>query len=247
MHARTLTGCLATVMCCLVNAAFAQVPPATTAPSASSTSAPPAPQAQVYRLQPLVVKAGSVSPTKIELSPHRESNPASVSVVTPPPEVRETNQTYGDFVRPITGVIVNDFGQGGVGYGVTIRGFDTTEHGRDVASFVDGVPANQPSSLQVNGYTDLNTLMPDLTNRVAVTRGPFDVRAGNFAIGGSVNYETAIRPKSGVTLSGGEFGNVHGAGIYARDFGAANGYASLLVDDTQGYRHNASLMRINTL
>lgn len=55
--------------------------------------------------------------------------------------------TYGDLLRQLPAVNVDNFGQGGIGYGVSIRGFTDVEHGRDVAYFIDGVPINDVSSI----------------------------------------------------------------------------------------------------
>lgn len=198
------------------------------------------------RLKELIIYGTAPEPDKIDLSPNRAANPASVTVAKYPAEVTRTVTTYGELLRPLTGVTVDNYGQGGLGYGVSIRGFDQLEHGRDVATYVDGVPQNQASSIQVNGYTDLNNLNPELVNQVTLTRGPFDVRAGDYNIGGSIDYSTLDALPSGATLTGGQYGAVHGNAIYSEKVGAVDGFASLLVDDTQGYRHNDSLMRINT-
>ena len=198
------------------------------------------------RLKGLVIYGAVPEPDKIDLSPNRASNPASVTVAKYPAEVKRSTNSYGDLLRPLTGVTVNTYGQGGLGYGVSIRGFDTLEHGRDVATFVDGVPQNQTSSIQVNGYTDLNDLNPELVNQVTLTRGPFDVRAGDFNIGGAVDFTTLDLPQSGLTLMGGQYGTVSGNGIYSGKVGDFSGFASLLIDDTQGYSHNDNLFRINT-
>src|SRR5579883_2609434 len=170
---------------------------------------------QPLRLKELVIYGAAPEPDKAELSAKRSANPASVTVASYPAEVKRSTTTYGELLRPLTGVTVDNYGQGGVGYGVALRGFDELEHGRDVATFVDGVPQNQTSSIQVNGYTDLNDLNPELVRQVTLTRGPFDVRAGDFNIGGSVNFDTLAAPPSGLTLSGGQFGTVHGDAVYA--------------------------------
>jgi hypothetical protein len=63
------------------------------------------------------------------------------------------------------------------------------------------------------------------------TRGPFDVRAGDFNIGGSVDFTTLDLPPSGLTLMGGQYGTVRGNGIYSGKVGDLSGFASLLIDD----------------
>jgi len=253
MSARTEFFLLVAVLCFVAPAARADQQ----APQSQSTPAAPikskaalkgkaAKAKQPKRLKEVVIYGAAPEPEKSDLSPNRATNPASVTIAKYPAEVKRSTNSYGELLRPLTGVTVDDYGQGGVGYGITMRGFDQLEHGRDVATFVDGVPQNQTSSIQVNGYTDLNDLNPELVNQATVTRGPFDVRAGDFNIGGSVGFSTLETPKSGLTVTGGEWGMVRGSGIYSGKYHDATGFASLLVDDTQGYRHNEGLLRINT-
>ena len=54
-----------------------------------------------------------------------------------------------------------NFQLGGVGYGVSMRGYVVTEHARDILFLIDGVPQNQGSNIQTNGYTDLSPLIPE--------------------------------------------------------------------------------------
>ncbi len=244
-------GVLASV-CLLAPAAIAAgrsratVLPANKHAAANTSNSSKPGKRRAARLKEMVVYGVKPRADKIELSPHRIANPAAVTVATYPLQVKAVTTSYGDLLRPLTGVTVDNYGQGGLGYGVSIRGFDQGEHGRDVATFIDGVPQNQTSSIQVNGYTDLNTINPQLINSVTLTRGPFDIRAGDFNIGGSVDYTTLDTPASGLTLMGGQYGTVSGNGIISGKLGETSGFASLLIDDTQGYRHNESLFRINT-
>ena len=250
MSERMLRLSLAAAVCLFALPVQAQTSssPAAAAPQTSSSfsSSSVKPKARPRRLKEFVIYGAAPEPDKSSLSVSRAANPASVTIAKYPAEVKRSTNTYGDLLRPLTGVTVNTYGQGGLGYGVSIRGFDTLEHGRDVATFVDGVPQNQTSSIQVNGYTDLNDLNPELVNQATVTRGPFDVRAGDFNIGGAVDFTTLNTPPSGLTLMGGQYGTVRGNGIYAGKLGDVSGFASLLLDDTQGYSHNDGLFRINT-
>jgi outer membrane receptor protein involved in Fe transport len=251
MLKRTAVFCFVAAVCLQSSVASADqiIPkkdPTTRTPVAAAQKKSPTPKQQPLPLMELVLHGGEPQLNKIDLSPSRATDPASVTVATYPAEVKRSTNSYGDLLRPLTGVTVNTYGQGGLGYGVSIRGFDTLEHGRDVATFIDGVPQNQTSSIQINGYTDLNDLNPELVNGVTLTRGPFDVRAGDFNIGGAVNFTTLDHPQSGLTLMGGQYGTVRGNGIYSGNVGDLSGFASLLIDNTQGYSQNSNLFRINT-
>ena len=151
MSERTIGFCLAVAVCLFAASAGAQTGASQPATAQSSSSSTNKPKGKPRRLKEFVIYGAAPEPDKSSLSASRAANPASVSVAKYPVEVKRSTNTYGDLLRPITGVTVNTYGQGGLGYGVTIRGFDTLEHGRDVATFVDGVPQNQTSSIQVNG------------------------------------------------------------------------------------------------
>ena len=56
--------------------------------------------------------------------------------------------TYGDiFLLTARFQRVASYGQGSLGYGLAMRGYTDTEHGRDIAYFIDGVPVNEISSI----------------------------------------------------------------------------------------------------
>ncbi len=215
-------------------------------PLRSDGQAPAAPTSASEQLPSVVVTGQAPEPQKTELSDNPATNPASVTVVTYPEEEKRNVRTYGDLFRPLTGISVDNFGQGGVGYGIALRGFADGDHGRDIAYFIDGVPINSPSSLHINGYSDLNPLIPELVDRVELTRGPFDVRFGSFALGGALNITTLDQPKSGIEATGGSFDTGRGLGVYTFNSGNVSVFGSLLGSTTPGYRGNQDLHQINT-
>ena len=167
---------------------------------ALSAYAPPSlAQQGAPELTPVVVTGNAPLPSKNQLSNDVAADPASVSVLELPEQEKRNIQSYGDILRPVTGVTINNYGQGGLGYGIALRGFPDSEHGRDVASFIDGVPINQVSSLQTYGYTDLNLLIPELLGRVELVRGPFTVRAGDFSFGAPFFSRRRINPPRAFT------------------------------------------------
>jgi outer membrane receptor protein involved in Fe transport len=153
--------------------------------------------------------------------------------------------TYGDLLRQFPGVNVNNFGQGGLGYGISIRGFTDLEHGRDVAYFIDGVPVNEVSSVQTPNYADLNILIPETVERLEIIRGPFSVLYGDANLGGSVNIVTKRFDNMGSAGGyGGYFNTIRGVVTYARPrtersitpFLVFEGYNSDGYRDNQGYK-----------
>ena len=105
---------------------------------------------------------------------------------------------------------VASYGQGAIGYGLAMRGYPNSEHGRDIAYFIDGVPVNEISSIHTPNYADLNVLIPETVKSIEVIRGPFSVEAGDFNLGGAVFITTkSSDPYAGFSFSGGSYR--HGA------------------------------------
>ena len=157
--------------------------------------------------------------------------------------------TYSDLVRQLPGMNVANYGQCGLGYGVSMRGFTDLEHGRDVAYFIDGIPVNEVSNIQTPNYADLNILIPETIERVEVIRGPFSAEYGDSNLGGSVNIVTKKFDDEGsVSGYGGSYNTNRGAVTYSRPRGE-NGSVSPVLAVTgynqDGYRDNAGCKQYN--
>jgi len=194
---------------------------------------------------------GSAQPTrKTALSGEATASPASVTLVGREFVARQPVTSYGDLLRPLSGLNVANYQLGGVGYGVQLRGYVTTEHARDIAFSIDGVPQNQGSDIQTNGYVDLNPLIPETLRRIEVVRGPSSVFAGDHALGGSIAFTTEDRLPSSLTLGVGNFGTVRAvaiAGFGAADPRGAGGYLVLANESSDAYRDNNRYRRLNGL
>jgi outer membrane receptor protein involved in Fe transport len=157
--------------------------------------------------------------------------------------------SYGDALRPITGVNINNYGQGGVGYGIALRGFTDADHGRDVAYFIDGVPINEVSSVHTQHYADLNPLIPETIERVEIIRGPFSAEYGDAALGGVVNIMTKrAEPFASGKVSGGSFATGRGLLTYSQTHPIGGWLAPYLAWEgytTDGYRDNQEFRRYN--
>jgi outer membrane receptor protein involved in Fe transport len=222
---------LAVVIC---SASVAQTPAAGT-----STQSTP--------VLPLIQVTGYPEPVdKSELTNDPGANPASVTVLRLPDEKKRNNRSYEDIFKPIMGVAANNFDQGGVGFGITMRGFSERSNGGNVAVSIDGVPVNLPSHTLTNGYADLTPLIPELFDVLTLTRGPFDVRSGANALGGSLQITTLDNPQRGVAVSGGNFHFGRGYAALPFGLGGVSGYASLVGSNMEGYRTNSELRQINT-
>jgi outer membrane receptor protein involved in Fe transport len=195
---------------------------------------------------PSVTVTGRLTPPKESLSSDPAADPATVVTVNQADIANMPIMSYGDIYRWLPGFDVANYGQGGLGYGISIRGWDDSQHGHDIATFIDGMPINEVSSLQINGYTDLNPLIPELVKSAEVTYGPFNARYGNFALAGSASFTTLDSPATGVYLSGGSFGTARDLSIYNFSGSNYSAYTALEADTTAGYRDNQWEQRINS-
>lgn len=185
--------------------------------------------------------------SKTILSSELSASPASVSLMGRDYISKQVIASYGDLLRPLVGVNVSNFQLGGVGYGIQMRGYTVTEHARDIVFTIDGVPQNQGSSIQINGYVDLNPLIPETINRLEVVRGPFSPFYGDHALGGVISFETADKLPSTITVSGGSFGTVRGLGTLGFGRNGRTGYVSLEGARTDAYRDNNQEKHLNGL
>ena len=63
-----------------------------------------------------------------------------------------------------------------------MRGYNL-DHGTDLATFVDGMPVNEPTHAHGQGYTDLNFMIPALATNIALHQGHVLRRRGRLRLG----------------------------------------------------------------
>lgn len=193
-----------------------------------------------------IVVTGVLDPVnKSDLSNDPAAGPGSITVLRLPEEKKRGVRDYVELLKPVMGVAANNFDQGGIGFGFTMRGFSERSNGGGVAYSIDGVPVNLPSHALTNGYGDLTPLIPELLDTMVLTRGPFDVRFGANSLGGSMAFTTQDQPARGAAASIGnfDFGRVFVA--VPGEMGPATGYFSLVGSHASGYRDNAQLEVVN--
>ena len=179
-------------------------------------------------------------PSQSALSPAASAQPAATTTVGAPTIQRMPVISYGDIFRSLPGFNVSNYGQGAVGYGISLRGYTEAEHGRDIAYFIDGVPINEVSSIHTPNYVDLNILIPETVKSIEVIRGPFWIEAGDSNLGGSVNILTKrSEPLASATGSGGSFDTARGLIPYSRTDTTVEPYLVGEGYHTDGYRDNS--------
>jgi hypothetical protein len=133
----------------------------------------------------------TVTAKRIELLGTAET--ASVGVVAD--EEIQLTPAYrpGQFLETVPGLIVTLHSGEGKANQFLMRGYNL-DHGTDLATFVDGMPINQPTHAHGQGYTDLNFMIPELADEITFTKGTYYPSVGDFGAVGSVriNYRDTI-------------------------------------------------------
>jgi outer membrane receptor protein involved in Fe transport len=106
----------------------------------------------------------------------------------------------GQLLETVPGLQVTSHSGEGKANQYLLRGYNL-DHGTDLATFVDGMPVNEPTHAHGQGYTDLNFLIPELATNVTYTKGPYYAPEGDFASVGSVhiNYLDTLAPQVSYT------------------------------------------------
>jgi len=156
----------------------------------------PRPMEDVYTLAETVV-----STTKAETDLYLV--PQHVSIVSEKRIEQRIPSTTPDLFDRLSGILVQKTNWGGGS--VFIRGLT----GKHILILVDGVRLN--NSLYRSGpHQYLNTLDPNIIERIEVVRGPMSVLYGSDALGGTINIITKKRKDTGQDVAG----NVEGFGKY---------------------------------
>ncbi len=111
----------------------------------------------------------------------------------------------GEILETLPGLIITQHAGGGKANQYFMRGFNL-DHGTDFAIFIDGMPLNLPSHAHGEGYSDMNTVIPELVERVDAAKGPYYAEVGDYGSAGNahvVTYKTL--PQDFVEVDGGMY------------------------------------------
>ena len=154
----------------------------------------------------------------------------------------------GEVLETVPGVIITQHAGGGKANQYFLRGFNL-DHGTDFAIFIDDMPLNLPSHAHGEGYSDMNTVIPEFVKRVDFEKGPYYANVGNYGSAGSAHLEFfKTLPQDFFRVEGGMYG-------YERAvFGASQrlGRGSLLYGaeeyyDNGPWKHPDAYNKINGL
>ena len=112
----------------------------------------------------------------------------------------------GEVLETVPGVIITQHAGGGKANQYFLRGFNL-DHGTDFAIFLDGMPLNLPSHAHGEGYSDMNTVIPEFVKRVNYEKGPYYADVGNYGSAGSAHLEFfKTLPQNFFKVEGGMYG-----------------------------------------
>jgi hypothetical protein len=112
----------------------------------------------------------------------------------------------GEVLETVPGVIITQHAGGGKANQYFLRGFNL-DHGTDFAIFIDDMPLNLPSHAHGEGYSDMNTVIPEFVKRVNFEKGPYYADVGNYGSAGSAHLEFfKTLPRNFFRVEGGMYG-----------------------------------------
>jgi hypothetical protein len=118
----------------------------------------------------------------------------------------------GEVLETVPGLIITQHAGGGKANQYFLRGFNL-DHGTDFAIFLDDMPLNLPSHAHGEGYSDMNTVIPEFVQRVNFEKGPYYADVGNFGSAGSAHLEFfKTLPENFFQVEGGMYD--HGRAVF---------------------------------
>jgi len=111
----------------------------------------------------------------------------------------------GEVLEALPGLIITQHAGGGKANQYYMRGY-SLDHGTDFAIFLDGMPLNLPSHAHGEGYSDMNTVIPEFVERVNARKGPYYGDVGDFGSAGNAEvmfFKTL--PRNFVQVDGGMY------------------------------------------
>lgn len=154
----------------------------------------------------------------------------------------------GEVLETVPGVIITQHAGGGKANQYFLRGFNL-DHGTDFAISIDGMPLNLPTHAHGEGYSDMNTVIPEFVQRVDFQKGPYYADVGNYGSAGSADvvfFKTL--PQNFFKVEGGMYG--YGRAVFGASRKAGTGnllYGGELYHDDGPWTHPDNYYKFNGL
>ena len=194
-----------------------------------------------HKIPEIVVNAESIIDKQNDITLDPVGLAASVNVITSDDLKNMSVFDVTDIFRKVPGVSVFNYDQGDIGFGFQMRGFRSAG-AKDTAVFVDGVPMNLVQG-KINGWVDLDWLLPEMIERIEIVKGPFSALYGDFSLTGAINIITKKSDDTSISVSGGTYGTygsvatISGTDTKFQPFLVLEGY------NRDGYRDNSDYQR----
>jgi hypothetical protein len=128
----------------------------------------------------------------------------------------------GELVEVVPGTLATQHSGSGKANQFFLRGFNL-DHGTDFSATLDGVPMNLRSHAHGQGYLDLNSIIPELVDKVNYGKGPYYVDQGDFSSAGYAQFHTLHRlPEGFAKFTGGEYGYYRGVAADSSRLGSGD-------------------------
>ena len=128
----------------------------------------------------------------------------------------------GELLEAVPGLIVTQHSGEGKANQYFLRGYNL-DHGTDLAIWVDDMPINMRTHAHGQGYADLNWLMPETINSLAIRKGPYFADEGDFASVGNLHIGLIDSVATNVAqMTLGSFGYQRYFGMGSTKVGAGN-------------------------
>ncbi|WP_230874632.1 TonB-dependent receptor [Methylomonas sp. LL1] len=102
----------------------------------------------------------------------------------------------GELIEVVPGAVATQHSGSGKANQYFLRGFNL-DHGTDFTTYVDGIPMNMTTHAHGQGYMDINSIIPELVEKVEYGKGPYYAEVGDFAAAGYAKMHTMNKLKDG--------------------------------------------------
>jgi hypothetical protein len=154
----------------------------------------------------------------------------------------------GEVMETIPGVIITQHAGGGKANQYFLRGFNL-DHGTDISISLDGMPLNLPSHAHGEGYSDMNTVIPEFVERTDFQKGPYYADVGNYGSAASANvvYFKTL-PENFFAVEGGMYGYERAVFGVSQNLGSGNLlYGGEFYHDNGPWVHPDNYYKYNSL
>ncbi len=107
----------------------------------------------------------------------------------------------GEILEVVPGLVVTQHSGTGKSNQIFLRGFNL-DHGTDFATWIDGMPINNPTHGHGQGYTDLNFIIPELVSTLEFRKGPYYAEVSDFSSAGAAYMSTVDKLEQSILKVG---------------------------------------------